>query len=153
MATVFRKDLYYEKTGYVPHDGQKVIHYTPSRFKVLSNGRRWGKTMLGAKEIEPNAFVSSRHITGGPQMGWIAGPNYQDAEKESRIVYDQFRKLGIDKDAIKFVNNPDNGSMHMKTSWGFELLCRSAAKPETLVGDEPVPHLPRHGQHADRLGR
>lgn len=132
---VLRKDLYYQQTGYDPHPGQKLIHFTPVRFKVLSNGRRWGKTMLGAKEIEPNAFVTSRHITGGPQRGWIVGPNYKDAEKEYRIVYDQFRKLGIDKDAIKFVNNPDNGSMHLTTSWGFDLECKSAAKPETLVGE------------------
>jgi hypothetical protein len=135
MAQALRKDLYYKHTGYEPHAGQADIHFTPVRFKVLSNGRRWGKTMLGAKEIEPNAFVPSRHVLGGPQLGWIVGPNYQDAEKEYRIVYDSFRKLGIDKDAIKFVNNPDNGAMHMKTSWGFELLCRSAAKPETLVGE------------------
>src|SRR5690348_4852542 len=135
MAKVLRKDLYYQETGYEPHPGQQSIHFTPVRFKVLSNGRRWGKTMLGAKEIEPNAFVPSRHVSGGPQRGWIVGPNYQDAEKEYRIVYDQFRKLGIDKDAIKFVNNPDNGAMHLTTSWGFDLQCRSAAKPETLVGE------------------
>lgn len=132
---VLRKDKYFEQTGYKPHPGQETIHYTASRFRVVSNGRRWGKTMFGAKEVEPNAFVASRHITGGPQLGWIVGPQYTDAEKEFRIVYDSFRKLGIDKDALKFVNNPDNGSMHIKTSWGFELLCKSAKHPETLVGE------------------
>ncbi len=135
QGRALRKDLYYKHTGYEPHPGQATIHYTPARFRVLSNGRRWGKTILGAKEIEPCAFVPSRHITGGPQIGWIVGPQYGDAEKEYRIVYDQFRKLGIEKDAIKFVNNPDNGAMHMTTAWGFDLSCRSAKHPETLVGE------------------
>jgi hypothetical protein len=135
VAKVFRKDLYYKETGYVPHPGQLTIHNDRSRFKVVSNGRRWGKTYLGAKEVEPCAFVESRAITGGPQLGWIVGPQYTDTEKEYRIVYDQFRKLGIDKDAIKFVNNPDNGALHMKTDWGFELVGKSAKHPETLVGE------------------
>jgi hypothetical protein len=133
-AKVLRKDLYFTKTGYEPHKGQKKIHYTPSRFRVISNGRRWGKTFMGAKEVEPCAFSLSA-ITGKPQTGWIVGPQYQDAEKEFRIIYDTFRSLGVDKHSLKFVNNPDNGSMHIKTNWGFELLCKSAKHPETLVGE------------------
>ena len=132
---VLRKDLFFAENGYTPHDGQKQLHYTSSRFRVVSNGRRWGKTMFGAWEISPCAFTVSRHITGGPQLGWIVGPQYTDAEKEYKIVYDLYRKLGIDKDSIKFQNNPDSGSLHMKTSWGFELVGKSAKHPETLVGD------------------
>lgn len=134
MPKVLRKDLYFARTEYKPHDGQRVIHYTPSRFRVVSNGRRWGKTFMGAKEVEPCAFSMSA-ITGKPQIGWIVGPQYMDAEKEFRIIYDTFRKLGVDKDSVKFVNNADNGSMHIKTNWGFELLCKSAKHPETLVGE------------------
>lgn len=135
MATkVFRKDEYFAKTGYEPHEGQRVIHYTPSRFRVISNGRRWGKTMMGGKEIEPCALSVSA-VTGKPQTGWIVGPQFADAEKEFRIVYDTFRQLGIDKHSMKFVNNADNGSMVIKTNWGFELHCRSAKHPETLVGE------------------
>ena len=131
---VFDRAKYWAKTGYIPHQGQTQIHYTPARFKVVSNGRRWGKTFLGAKEIEPNAFCLSR-VTGEPQLGWIVGPQYTDAEKEFRIVYDSLRKVGVDKSSIKFVNNPDNGSMHIVTNWGFELLGKSAKHPETLVGE------------------
>lgn len=130
---VLTKDGYFEATGYTPHAGQAQIHYTPGRFKVISNGRRWGKTLFGAKEAEPMAFVPG--VTGEPQWGWIVGPNYIDAEKEFRVVYNTFRKLGIDRDSIKFLNNPDSGSMHILTNWGFDLQCRSAAHPEYLVGE------------------
>lgn len=135
MAKVLRKDLYFQKVGYYPHQGQELIHADSSRFRVVSNGRRWGKTILGAREIEPCAFVASRHVTGGPQLGWIVGPQYTDAEKEFRIVYDTFRRLGIDKGSIRFVNSPDSGSMHIKTAWEFELIAKSAKHPETLVGE------------------
>lgn len=133
-AKIFKKDAYFEKTGYSPHKGQQQIHYTPSRFRVISNGRRWGKTLMGAKEVEPCCLTVSS-ITGKPQIGWIVGPGYVDAEKEFRVVYDSMRKLGVDKHAVKFLNNVDSGSMHIKTTWGFELLCRSAKHPETLVGE------------------
>ena len=131
---VLRKDLYFAQTGYSPHRGQAQIHFTSRRFRVISNGRRWGKTLLGAKEVEP-CGLSMSSVTGQPQLGWIVGPQYQDAEKEFRVVYDTFRKKGIDKHSIKFVNNAESGSMVIKTTWGFELICKSAKHPETLVGE------------------
>lgn len=131
---VLRKDKYFAKTGYVPHSGQAQIHYTPRRFRVISNGRRWGKTLLGAKEVEPCCFSLSA-ITGQPQLGWIVGPQYQDSEKEFRVIYDTLRKFGVDKHSTRFVNNVESGSMGIKTTWGFELLCKSAKHPETLVGE------------------
>lgn len=81
---VLRKDLYFTQTGYEPHPGQMKVHYDPHRHRVLSNGRRWGKTLLGGKEVEPCAFLKNR--LGQPQRGWIVGPNYPDCEKEFRVV-------------------------------------------------------------------
>lgn len=134
VAKTFSKFKYFGNTGYTPHPGQLDIHQSSARFRVLSIGRRWGKTLAGGKEVEPCAFVQSR-ITGEPQMGWIVGPQYVDAEKEFRVVYDSFRKLGFDKDSIKFQSNVESGSLHIKTSWGFELMGKSAKHPETLVAE------------------
>ena len=125
---------YYRQIGYEPHPGQDLIHFTPARFKVVPNGRRWGKTLFGAREVEPNAFVPS-HITGKPQLGWIVGPEYTDAEKEFGLVYDSLRKMGVERDSIKFLNNVDSGSLHILTKWGFELIGKSAKHPPSLVGD------------------
>lgn len=130
----FSKAAYYDRIGYEPHAGQRDIHFTPSRFKVVSNGRRWGKTIFGAREAEPAAFTRC-WMTGKAQIGWIVGPQYTDAEKEFKVFYDSMRAQGVDADCIKFLNNPDSGSLHIKTNWGFELLGRSAAHPETLVGE------------------
>lgn len=130
---VFRKDVWFKETGYSPHRGQQMIHYSPIRHRVLCNGRRWGKTLLGGKEIETSAFI--KNWLGEPLHGWIIGPEYTDCEKEFRVVYNTFKKLGIDKISNKFLNNTENGNMRIATKWGFDLECRSARHPESLVGE------------------
>lgn len=130
---VFLKDKYFEETGYFPHDAQKQVHYDATRHRALSNGRRWGKTLLGGKEAECMAFV--KNYMGQPAQGWIIGPEYADCEKEFRVLYDTFRKLGIDQVSSKFLHNVENGNMRVHTRWGFDVQCRSAKHPESLVGE------------------
>lgn len=133
QGKIFRKDLYFQETGYIPHRGQRVVHYNGSRHRVLVNGRRWGKTLCGAKEAECMAFVNN--FLGQPQIGWIIGPEYSDCEKEFRVIHDSLRALGVDQVSTKFSNNVENGNMHIRTKWGFDLQCRSARHPESLVGE------------------
>lgn len=133
QGKVFRKDEWFRQTGYQPHPGQSIVHYDPTRHRVVCNGRRWGKTLFGGKEIETEAFV--KNFLGQPKRGWIIGPNYTDAEKEFRVIYNTFKALGIDGMSSKFVKNAENGNMHIATNWGFDLECRSAQKPESLVGE------------------
>lgn len=130
---VFRKDAYFESTDYRPHEGQKIVHYDNTRHRILSNGRRWGKTLVGGKEAETMAFV--KNFLGEPMQGWIIGPEYSDCEKEFRVVYNTFKKLGIDQVSTKFLNNVESGSMRIHTQWGFDLQCRSARHPDSLVGE------------------
>lgn len=132
-GNVFRKDKWFEETGYSPHKGQAAVHYDATRHRVLCNGRRWGKTLLGGKEVETFAFL--RNFRGEPMRGWIVGPEYTDAEKEFRVIHDTFKKLGIDQISNKFLNNTENGNMHISTRWGFDVECRSARHPESLVGE------------------
>jgi predicted phage terminase large subunit-like protein len=54
------------------HPAQKAIAIDTTRFKVLSCGRRWGKTRLAA------ALAIKRVLEGG-QVMWV-GPSYQIAE-------------------------------------------------------------------------
>lgn len=128
------KSGFFTSIGYEPHDGQKDVHFARARFKVLRCGRRWGKTFFGAHEAEPNLLVPCP-MTGEHQVGWIVGPSYVDAEKEFRIMFDTYRKMGLDKDALRFVNNADSGSMHVKFANGAEVIGKSAAYPEKLVGE------------------
>jgi hypothetical protein len=130
---VFRKDIYFERTGYRPHRGQVVLHADNTRHRAVSNGRRWGKTLAGAKEAEVETYI--KNFLGQPKMGWIIGPNYSDCEKEFRVVYNSLKALGVDQVSDKFLNNVESGSMRIHTNWGFDLQCRSAAHPDSLVGE------------------
>jgi hypothetical protein len=117
----------------MPFPGQQRVHYNSTRHRVLCNGRRWGKTLVGGHEAEAMAFV--KNFLGESCRGWIIGPEYSDAEKEFRIVHDSLKALGVDKVSSKFLNNTENGNMHIRTRWGFDLECRSARHPESLVGE------------------
>lgn len=130
---VLRKDRYFHSTGYYPHAAQWDVHKASARFKALSNGRRWGKTLLGGKECEATAWV--RNSMNMVQRGWIVGPNYDDGEKEFRVVFDSLKALGVDTISSKFLKNEENGNMHILTNWGWDLEVRSAAHPESLVGE------------------
>lgn len=130
---VLRKDVYFAETEYFPHPGQEEIHYDAHRGKVLCCGRRFGKTLVGGKEVEPCAFTTNQF--GDAQIGWIIGPEFKDCEKEFRVVYNTFKKLGLDTISPKFLKNVDNGNMHITTPWGFDLECRSAKNPDSLTGE------------------
>lgn len=133
QGKILRKDLYFHETGYDPHAAQWEVHRSPARFRACSNGRRWGKTLLGGKEGEVTCFA--RNTMGNPQRGWIVGPQYDDGEKEFRVIYDSLKQLGVDDLSAKFLKNEENGNMHILTNWGWDCEVRSAAHPESLVGE------------------
>jgi len=133
LPRVFEKEKYFRETGYFPFAAQQEVHWDTHRHRALSNGRRWGKSLVGGKEAEATAWVKNR--LGEAQRGWIVGPEYGDAEKEFRILYDSLKKLGVDQVSSKFLNNTENGNMRIHTRWGWDLQCRSAKHPETLVGE------------------
>jgi hypothetical protein len=127
--------LFNEVWDYYPHAGQRDLHQDRTRFKVVRCGRRWGKTFYGGYEMAPRSLVPSAFANPKPSMGWVVGPNYTDAEKEFRIIYDALRKMGVDKESLKFQKNADSGSLHIVTSWGAEIVGKSAQHPEKLVGE------------------
>lgn len=127
--------LFADVWNYHPHAGQRDLHQNRTRFKVVRCGRRWGKTFFGGHEMATRALTPSPYDGVSPTLGWVVGPNYTDAEKEFRIIYDDLRKLGLDKDAIRFVKNSDAGALHITLANGAEIIGKSAQYPEKLVGD------------------
>jgi len=61
------KEKYYELIDYVPHSRQRLFHESKARFKIPVCGRRFGKTVMGAREVEPLLMVPNKHV-------WIVGP-------------------------------------------------------------------------------
>ncbi len=101
-----------------PHAGQRAVHKSPARFKVLAAGRRWGKTRLGVMEC---LDVASR----GGRAWWVA-PSY----KTSEVGWRPLRRLGARLGAE--VRRVDRQILLPN---GGEVTVRSADNPDSLRGE------------------
>ena len=133
----------FSEIGYQPHAVQRRIHgqMGKSRFRVVCAGRRTGKSTLGGHELVPRAFEAylnrdelSPH--GKRAEYWIIGPEYSDAEKEFRVLWNDLEKLEVPFDRPGSYNDPISGNMHISL-WGGRFLvhAKSAKYPQTLVGE------------------
>lgn len=134
MATnqggVIDKAAYFEKIGYKPHRKQWLYHQSMARFRVACCGRRFGKSSMAARDIQPELHVPDRRY-------WIVGPTYDLGEKEFRYIWrDMIVKLKYGRDKrVKKAYSKRSGEMYMEFPWGTRLEVRSAQHPDTLVGD------------------
>ena len=102
-----------------PHPGQLEVHNSDARFKVVSAGRRWGKTRLGVNECIDAASQGKR--------AWWVAPSYKMSEVGWRPIKQLCRRIpGTD---IKLVDRtvvfPDGGF----------IAVRSADNPDSLRGE------------------
>jgi len=124
------KAAFFKQIGYEPHPGQVEFHRSDARFRVAVCGRRYGKSHMAGKDLEPKLFLPNK-------MFWIVGPVYSLAEKEFRVIWQDLiinRKLGQDK-TIKRAYSPKQGNMWIEFPWGTKLECKSADHSENLVGE------------------
>jgi hypothetical protein len=120
----------FAKVGYTPTAGQLAYHNSPARFRCPVCGRRFGKSTMAARDLEPKLFLPKKRY-------WIVGPTYDLGEKEFRIVWDDLiigQKFGQDK-RIKKAYNKKSGDMYIEFPWQTRLEVRSADHPENLVGE------------------
>lgn len=124
------KEKYFAKIDYQPHARQILFHESKARFKIPVCGRRFGKTFMGAREVEPLLMVPNKNV-------WIVGPTYDLGEKEFRIIWnDMIVKLGLGREReVKKGFNKRSGVMFIEFPWNTRIEVRSADRPETLVGD------------------
>ena len=101
-----------------PHEGQRVVHEDPARFKILAAGRRWGKTRLGVSECLDVA------IDGG--RAWWVAPSY----KMSGVGWRPLARLGV-----KLGAEVRRGDRQILLANGGEVAVRSADDPQSLRGE------------------
>lgn len=121
---------YFQMVGYHPHPRQRLFHQSAARFKVPICGRRFGKSIMAAREIIPDLFLPNRRY-------WIVGPTYDLGEKEFRVIWDDLIiKLGMGRQReIKRSYSKKQGDLSIEFPWGTRLEVRSADRPENLVGE------------------
>lgn len=121
---------YFEAIGYKPHPRQQLFHQSSTRFKIPICGRRFGKSIMAAREVEPLLMMPNRRI-------WIVGPTYDLGEKEFRVIWnDMIIKLGFGKEReVKRSYAKKQGDLSIEFPWGTRVEVRSADRPENLVGE------------------
>lgn len=131
----------FDLVNYYPHKGQRRIHASNARHRVVDAGRRTGKSTLGGHELTAEALATRLVSQDLKDLGkrrefWIVGPEYSDSEKEFRVLYNDLSKLEVPFDRPGTYNNPESGDMHISL-WGgtFEVHAKSAKYPQTLVGE------------------
>lgn len=129
--------------GYAPHPVQQQIHLAGEthRFRAVTAGRRTGKSTTGGHELTECAFKAyavrdSLEPKGKRHEYWIVGPEYSDAEKEFRVLYNDCVKLGLPMDRPGTYYDAIGGNMHLSLWNGrFQVHAKSAKYPDTLVGE------------------
>lgn len=133
----------FERIEYQPHAAQRKIHKAKGkhRFRVVDAGRRTGKSTAGGHELVPHAyeayFKRDELDPHAKRMEyWIVGPEYSDAEKEFRVLWNDIKKLEMPMDHPGSYNNVLGGDMHLSL-WGgrFQVHAKSAKYPDNLVGE------------------
>ena len=123
------REALFERIKYSPHgEAQWAIHNSQARYRVPCCGRRFGKSQAVGHEMTYKMFVPD-------SVNWIVGPDYSLGEKEFRVVYYDFQKLGL----LKYCNksyNVKQGNMRIHFKELNSLLeVKSAERPDSLVGE------------------
>jgi hypothetical protein len=118
----------FKKLEFVPHSkAQWDYCKTTTRFNVPCCGRRWGKSIATGHRMTYKSFIPGTY-------NWIVGPTYKLGEKEFRVVYKDYEKLGLLKHCKKSYNTKQ-GNMQIETPWNTHIEVVSAEKPDSLLGE------------------
>jgi hypothetical protein len=133
----------FDEVGYRPHPVQLKFHQAKARhrFRLVCAGRRIGKSQMGGHELTVEALMAKARASELNRYGrraefWIVGPEYSDAEKEFRVLYNDLTKLEVPFDRPGTYNDALGGNMHISLWDGkFQVHAKSAKYPESLVGE------------------
>src|SRR5262245_12922764 len=106
------KDRFFKEIHYEPHPKQWLYHKSKRRFRVATCGRRFGKSTMAARDLEPELFMPNRRY-------WIVGPSYDLGEKEFRVIWNDLmigQELGKDK-RVRRAYNKKQGDMYIEFPW------------------------------------
>jgi len=113
------------------NDWQDAIITDPKRHVIIRAGRRVGKSFTATKRNFPLSLTPK-------SIHWIIGPTYDLAHKEFRYWLDFLLKFQakVGKKCLSSVyEQPTCGNLSIKTTWGSLVLGKSAANPQSLLGE------------------
>lgn len=131
----------FKKLRYIPHSGQVRFHGSSARNRVASCGRRFGKSEMGAAELDIEAVRTKLLLNNLIERDvrrefWIVGPEYTDAEKEFRKHYNALKAAGAPFDKPGTYYDAHAGDMQISMYSGrYMVIGKSAKHQERLVGE------------------
>jgi hypothetical protein len=124
------KRAFFSQIGYEPHPAQEVFHNSTARFRIPLCGRRFGKSLMAARDRMPTLFVPHT-------MGWICGPSYSLGEKEFRVFWDDLiigKKMGRDP-KVRKAYSVATGNMYIELPNRSRVEVKSSDHANSLVGE------------------
>ena len=123
----FRRTVW-NQCGYNPSVEQQLFHACEARLKQVAGGVGAGKSVSAAREVDPYSSIPNG-------LGWIVGPDYDQAKPIFDYLLNPYLELGIVR--IDTVSAPNRGSRRFVTEWGFEWVTKSAGDPVSLASRRP----------------
>ncbi len=140
----------FKKLGYKTyHHKVEEFHNSSARVKACWAPSRTTKSYSAAHDILPFFWLDNAIV-------WIVGPNYDLAEKEFRVVYEQLvlnrDKVGLPEPSSCY-SNPRSGAPMITWPNGSRLLCKSADNKTSLLGEAIDAVIYSEGSQLDRSVR
>lgn len=129
VVIAFDKSRFFTDMEYVPHPGQREVHASPARRRVVACGVRWGKTMAAAMEGLAAAVAPAER-----SIGWVVAPTYDLADRVYReITYVAVRRL---RHRVVTIKDNERRMVLRNLAGGLsEVRAKSADNPVSLLGE------------------
>ena len=111
-----RKEAFWSRMNYVPHDFQRQVHFSKAKRRVVRWGRQMGKTVCAAMEMAEAMMFDRARL-------WIVGPEY----KETTKLYDTLIHILCSADPLDPITMPNSRGLGIKASRNTK------SPPQTLI--------------------
>jgi hypothetical protein len=121
------KREWFKFTDYIPHRGQEKVHFPEeyAPYRVYVCGRRFGKTLSAAKELEVTMSLPETR-------SWIVAPNHNLTD----LVFREVWKTCVHNEKMDIRSKSNRkGEKYLETAWGSTLHAKSAENPDSLIGE------------------
>ncbi len=123
-----------QKVCYHPSQGQKQVHLSNKRYRIVLAGARFGKSMLAGFEIAYYLMFPDCRI-------WCVAPVYELAEKEFNWALEFLSRYKMEDGISRLIDRakistPARGSKSIRMPWGSYVQTKSTENKENLLGEE-----------------
>jgi hypothetical protein len=122
QLSVQGKYKFFNLLGYEPNPGQKKLHDSSARFRVLKAASRVGKSTGAAFEAMAYAHLPKKVI-------WVVAPTYD----LTKPIFDRIWRTLIEERKYETTYQSYRDRI-IRLAWGTEIQARSTQNPDSLLG-------------------